>query len=182
MPVPDFSPGEVLTAAAMDSIGLWKTGGATLSGTSIDIVGCFNSNYDSYQIQFSNTLVSSAAVVIRFQLLSGTTPANGANYTNQRSSQQAGSWALSGALNETSGYCCVVATDQSGGATLTIANPFLAQRTVAYGLGIYTSNIEGAYQEIMTTIHKLSNSYDGIRITSTSTMTRGTVKVYGMRN
>jgi hypothetical protein len=52
MPVPDFSPGEVLTAAAMDSIGLWKVGQFTASGTSRALVcdNIFTSNYTAYKV------------------------------------------------------------------------------------------------------------------------------------
>jgi hypothetical protein len=52
MPVPDFSPGEVLTAAAMDSIGLWKVGEFTASGTSRALVcdNVFTSAYTNYRV------------------------------------------------------------------------------------------------------------------------------------
>ena len=71
MPVPDFSPGEVLTAAAMDSIGLWliKTDTIT-SGTSKEITGVFSSDYKNYKIVVSNGQ-SSGATGLRMRL--GTT-------------------------------------------------------------------------------------------------------------
>jgi hypothetical protein len=50
MPVPDFSPGEVLTAAAMDSIGLWKITQGTLSSSATSFVDCFSSTYRDYRI------------------------------------------------------------------------------------------------------------------------------------
>jgi hypothetical protein len=57
MPVPDFSPGEVLTAAAMDSIGLWLVGSVNITGTPSSVNGpanCFSSTYDHYRISISN--------------------------------------------------------------------------------------------------------------------------------
>jgi hypothetical protein len=51
MPVPDFSPGEVLTAAAMDSIGLWKVGETSFSGTAaVQMDNVFTSNYRNYRV------------------------------------------------------------------------------------------------------------------------------------
>jgi hypothetical protein len=56
MPVPDFSPGEVLTAAAMDSIGLWlvKTQAVAAGGSSVTVTGAFSSTYENYRIVFNN--------------------------------------------------------------------------------------------------------------------------------
>jgi len=60
MPVPDFSPGEVLTAAAMDSIGLWKVAAiSATSGSSLIVDGVFTANFTNYRLVFSD--VSGAA-------------------------------------------------------------------------------------------------------------------------
>jgi hypothetical protein len=61
MPVPDFSPGEVLTAAAMDSIGLWKITEVAFSAQSqVDFLNVFSSSYVSYKIVFHDYTQSSA--------------------------------------------------------------------------------------------------------------------------
>jgi hypothetical protein len=73
MPVPDFSPGEVLTAAAMDSIGLWKIASGTLSGAAVNFVGCFTDNYDNYLIKLDRVGVSATADIY-YRMLEGTTP------------------------------------------------------------------------------------------------------------
>ena len=50
MPVPDFSPGEVLTAAAMDSIGMWKVADGTFTdAASFDVTG-FTSTYTNFRL------------------------------------------------------------------------------------------------------------------------------------
>jgi hypothetical protein len=56
MPVPDFSPGEVLTAAAMDSIGLWlvKTQTVGTAVSSVTVTGAFSSTYENYLITYTN--------------------------------------------------------------------------------------------------------------------------------
>jgi hypothetical protein len=69
MPVPDFSPGEVLTAAAMDSIGLWKVTTATVSGQpTLTVDNCFSANYENYRIVINMTGVSNGNTLL-FRLL-----------------------------------------------------------------------------------------------------------------
>ena len=55
MPVPDFSPGEVLTASAMDSIGLWlvKTQTVGTGVSSVTVTGAFSADYDNYLITYT---------------------------------------------------------------------------------------------------------------------------------
>ena len=49
MPVPDFSPGEILTAGAMDKIGMWELGTMTFAAsTSETLDGVFSSSYRRY--------------------------------------------------------------------------------------------------------------------------------------
>ena len=64
MPLPDFSPGEVLTASAMDSIGLWLVKTDTItSGNSKEITNAFSSSYKNYKIVLSNIRISASANV-----------------------------------------------------------------------------------------------------------------------
>jgi hypothetical protein len=74
MPVPDFSPGEVLTAAAMDSIGLWlvKTQAVGTGVTTINVPNAFSSDYMNYKIMWVNG-TTSAATQITLQLGSSIT-------------------------------------------------------------------------------------------------------------
>jgi hypothetical protein len=80
MPVPDFSPGQVLTAAAMDSIGLWLVGSGSLSLTTsaTNVTGVFSSDYKNYRVLLNITARSTNN---RFDMryIAGTTPTS-ANY------------------------------------------------------------------------------------------------------
>ena len=60
MPVPDFSPGEVLTAAAMDSIGLWlvKTQTVGTGVSSVEVTSAFSADYDNYRITWTGGTLS----------------------------------------------------------------------------------------------------------------------------
>jgi hypothetical protein len=75
MPVPDFSPGEILTAGAMDSIGLWKVASGTLSLTTSysNVTGVFSGDYKNYRVLLNITARSTSN---RFDMryLVGTTP------------------------------------------------------------------------------------------------------------
>jgi hypothetical protein len=75
MPVPDFSPGEVLTAAAMDSIGLWKVASGTLSLTTTptNVTGVFSSTYKQYRLLL-NVTAKSDTNRVDMRYIVGTTP------------------------------------------------------------------------------------------------------------
>jgi hypothetical protein len=90
MPVPDFSPGEVLTAAAMDSIGLWLVGSGTLSLTTsaTNVTGVFSSTYKRYRVLLACTARSTTN---RFDIkfINGTTPTSSAYYSSGLASDTA---------------------------------------------------------------------------------------------
>jgi hypothetical protein len=74
MPVPDFSPGEVLTAAAMDSIGLWKIAETSFTTTATPFIdGCFSANFQNYLAVISVS-TSAQGQYTNIQLRNGTTP------------------------------------------------------------------------------------------------------------
>jgi len=51
MSFPSFATGEVLTAADMNAVGLWKTAAVTFSGSSgVEVQNCFSSNYTNYKV------------------------------------------------------------------------------------------------------------------------------------
>jgi hypothetical protein len=81
MPVPDFSPGEILTAGAMDSIGLWKVASGTLSLTTTytNVTGVFSGDYKNYRVIF-NITARSTTNRIDTRYIAGTTPASTSYY------------------------------------------------------------------------------------------------------
>lgn len=50
MPVPDFSPGEVLTAADMDAVGLWKITSGTFSTNTEVNIDAITSSFTNYKL------------------------------------------------------------------------------------------------------------------------------------
>jgi hypothetical protein len=185
MPVPDFSPGEVLTAGAMDSIGLWKVASGSLSTATTDFVGCFTSNYRDYRIVIDN-LAFSGTGDLYFRMLLGTTPATASDYF----------WAMNGlsssntALNTAAASQAFSYTGVSNNgannliamaSTLDVFGPQLAQRTLVltHSIGVITD----FYHRTGFTSHNLTTAYDGIRFLTNSAVTvTGNVTIYGYRN
>jgi hypothetical protein len=60
---PDFTAGQVLTAAQMDLIGMWRISGGT--ATSYD--GVFTADYRNYKINFSVTNSTNQPIYFRFR-------------------------------------------------------------------------------------------------------------------
>jgi hypothetical protein len=185
MPVPDFSPGEVLTAAAMDSIGLWKVASGSLSTATTDFVGCFTDNYRDYRIVISNVAFSGTGDLL-FRMLSGSTPSTTSDYF----------WAMSGfkvvattfnaeGNGQAFGYTGISNTGannlQIGAGVMDVHGPKLSQRTLntSQAVGVVTDY----YQRSGMSVHNVLLPYDGIRFFTNSAVTvTGTVTIYGYRN
>jgi hypothetical protein len=69
MPVPDFSPGEVLTAAAMDSIGLWLVHSSSFAGVTSNSLpnGTFTSSYRNYRIVYNVAVNADSTFTLRLR-------------------------------------------------------------------------------------------------------------------
>jgi hypothetical protein len=179
MPVPDFSPGEVLTAAAMDSIGLWlvKTQTIGTAVSSVTVTDAFSADYDNYRIIVSGG-VASANMAVNLTLGStatgyyragvfvvyNSTTVNGIAQQNQTSFAEA----FSGTANQVAGI-------------IDIINPFLAKTTG------FQTNVAGVgptrYALFLAGYLSDTTSYTAFTLTpSTGTMTGGTIRVYGYRN
>jgi hypothetical protein len=177
MPVPDFSPGEVLTAAAMDSIGLWLVKSQTIGAgvSSIPVTGCFSASYDNYKIMISGGVASAANTEIGLQM--GTNTANYFNsliYFNWNSSGTANAF---GAAFNTMKYMGSGDTSNLY-LNVDVQSPFLTKRTLASSL----SGVDDARGGWSQCLLKDNNSYTGFTIVATGgTLTGGTISVYGYK-
>jgi hypothetical protein len=129
MPVPDFSPGEVLTAAAMDSIGLWKIASATAtSGTALSVDDVFTSTYSNYLLYVSG-LPTSGSFGLDLRLrASGTDAVTGYYYGMTRVDIAAASINVTAGNNSTI-FATGAIADTSGRTTavIQVLDPQLAQ-------------------------------------------------------
>jgi hypothetical protein len=179
MPVPDFVPGEVLTAAAMDSIGLWlvKTQTVGTGVASVVVSDAFSSNYDNYRITYTGGVMSGTNVQISMRLgaavtqyyyqmiyqnyASNTAPL--ANVPDNNSTQ----WSFVGA-----------GTTTFTRLSADLFNPFLATRTVING-SFVNAIASGSGAGVLND----ATSYTAFTLLAGSgTMTGGTIRVYGYRN
>ena len=177
MPVPDFSPGEVLTAAAMDSIGLWlvKTQTVGTAVSSVTVTNAFNADFENYRIIFSS--VDASAVT-------GNTIKFGAATTNYYYSQFFdnfnGLTTGTDRNNNTLPFlqCGVSAQNDDTNVSFDVFNPFLTKRTSiagSYFCGAFTGFFGGVLAD--------STSYTAFTLgPATGTYTGGTIRVYGYRN
>lgn len=184
MTYPTFTTGEVLTAAAMNAVGLWKITSVSFtnatSASPVDIVGCFSSDYTNYEIMF-NTTAGTANAEVGCRLLSGTTPAAGSDYrwagtgsTNTNASSDGGT------LTQTYFPVTFLTANGTVSAPIRCFQPQVAVRTVFVSDWLYDDGgtlISRRYHGQ----HNLAVSYTGLRIyTLTGSMT-GTATVYGYR-
>jgi hypothetical protein len=176
MPVPDFSPGEVLTAAAMDSIGLWlvKTQTVGAGVASVTVSDVFSADYDAYRIIYTGgTATAQTNITFKFNgsplgWFGNIVFANFASGTPQ----SIGASNLDNAtyIGAAPGSCPRVVVD--------VQNPFLSQPSFVTA-GYVDSGNAGASNYF----HSASTSYTGFILTPASgTFTGGTIRVYGYRN
>ena len=185
---PDFSVGQVLTAAHMDAIGLWLVAsGSATSGSELIVDGCFTTDFANYQVVVSN-LCTAAADGIVFQLrASGSTLGTNGYYGTRM-----GTFVVGGALtsssfnNAASAVLPMVSaggTTNPTGCTWTVLRPQTASKdTGFYGQGFDSRPAEiGAL--VSSGFYNATTQADGFRIScQSSTFTSISVKVYGLRD
>jgi hypothetical protein len=176
MPVPDFSPGEVLTAAAMDSIGLWlvKTQAITAGTSSVSVTSAFSTDYDSYRIVVSNGTLAGLAFI------SGQmTGSTGNNYYGALTGTAIGTNTFAGVSNNNTPAWGVLGIGNTTFLSLAfdVHDPFLARPT-RVGPSNYASTTDAG---VYNGLHNVATSYTGITLATASTFQSGTVRVYGYR-
>jgi hypothetical protein len=184
MPVPDFSPGEVLTAAAMDSIGLWLVKTQTIGSavSSVTVTDAFSADYQNYLVLLSGGVGTTNARLGCQLRNSGGTSTTG-YYAGKVTVNLVNSAVVGGVDNNASSWTEVgrVGTDQQM-IQMSIFSPFLA-KTTTMSSQIATLNTGGVMTPAQTAIHTVSTSYTDFVLTATAgTLTGGDIRVYGYRN
>jgi hypothetical protein len=176
MPVPDFSPGEVLTASAMDSIGLWlvKTVTVGTGAASVPVADCFSADYANYRIVLSDVVGSTGSNML-FQFSGITT----AVYQSSGVFLTFGSSTVSGfgPAAETS-WIVAPGNTETSNWTADIISPFASRRKSFIGGGVGNTN----YYQFNGTCSSTSSATGFSIIPSAGTFTGGTIRVYGYRN
>lgn len=173
---PTFSSGAVLTAAQMNSVGLWlvKTQTIGTAVSSVTVSSAFSADYDNYQILISGG-TATADGAIKLALGASTT----GYYQGRAGIAYATGLASNGADNNTTQWNGGAGVHGANGiyGAVTLIAPFLAkytQMTLNYASGTDGIAVAG--------IHKVATSYSSFTITTASgTMTGGTIYVYGYK-
>jgi hypothetical protein len=180
MPVPDFAVGEVLTSAAMDSIGLWLIKSQTIGAgvTSVAVTDAFSSNYDQYKITITGG-VASSTVGLQLQLGATTTGYYGARVFYPWTG---GSTVTAGTVNGANFAVVGVGLTDLNSMNLDIQNPFLSKRTTV--MAQFASAVTtGEFQLSMGYLNNNTSYTDFTILTAGGvTLTGGTIRVYGYRN
>jgi hypothetical protein len=182
MPVPDFSPGEVLTAAAMDSIGLWlvKTQTVGTGASSIVVTNAFSSTYENYLITLTGgTLAADANITMQLgpssisgyntSYYAGVSRATETGATSNLNTNNAASWGQIG-LGRANGVI----------VSCTLFGPNLNRRTW----------MRQDYVEIGSSggwgagggSHQTVGQFTDFTLSAAFAFNGGTVRVYGYRN
>jgi hypothetical protein len=177
MPVPDFSPGEVLTAAAMDSIGLWLVKTVTIGTgvTSVPVTDCFSSNFTNYRVVVNTSMSASGnSAFITLNGSAGTTYFGGGFFQAYSSTTNTG--ASFNGVN--TGFWCGI-SGPNFTLTADILRPNLAAATGFFGL-----SAESAFCNTVRGFD--SNAASSVSLTFTQvggpTITGGQIRVYGYRD
>ena len=182
MPVPDFAVGEVLTAAAMDSLGLWLVKTQTISSSpavsSVTVTDAFSADYQNYKVIITGGVASTTGL-LALSLGSANT-----NYFYRVSAPTAynGNTGNIGGDGTTSFAQIGGYTTNNISASIEIFQPFEAKSTGISATWI--QHIASQYQGMTNGFQNSTTSFTAFTIATAggATLTGGTIRVYGYRN
>jgi len=181
MTFPVFSSGEVLRAADMNAVGMWKTAAVTFSGSAgVEVQNCFSADYTNYLIKM--TYFGSNATNSQFQFMTGTNTIdsfssydrwgfywnNGINGFNQ--------------TNNSSNFAANHFTAAKNYSTveITVFQPYVANVNTVCTLHSWSGDSGLATHLDHSKVS--NNQFTGLYFFPTSGTITGTVTVYGMKN
>jgi hypothetical protein len=175
---PDFSSGAVLTAAQMNSVGLWLVKTQTIGSavSSVSVTGAFSADYDNYKIIVSGGTASTASSI---GLRLG---ASATEYYAGLIFMAYSAGVTSAAVFNGSSLTFAGAGEPLGlQVNLDLLNPFLAKVTTI--TGAYAGNGTASVGGTVNGFHNSAVSYSGFTLLAgAGTFTGGTICVYGYRN
>jgi len=177
---PTFSSGAILTAAQMNSIGMWLVTSQTIGSavSSVTVSGAFTSDFDNYKIVISGGVASTTntlnmtlgSTVTGYGRLQAMYAYNASTVTVDND-------------NFTSTFMVVGGGSVNGlSGTVDVLQPYAASATSVYAS--MQNLVAGTANGLRTTFGALLNttSYTAFTLTtSTGTITGGKISVYGYR-
>ena len=146
--------------------------------TYLELRGVFSADYDNYMITMT-TIATGGDCQYYFQLLSGTTPATGTDYTHQYLVGDGSTIGGGRTTSDTSARLAAGGFGPRGGDIIYFYGPYLTQPTAMRNVSAQNRTNIRILDNAAT--HSLSTSYDGFNWTIDSDTTTGRIAVYGMR-
>ena len=178
---PDFSVGQVLTAAHMDAVGLWlvKTQTIGTAVTSVPVTDAFSADFVNYKITISGGAGSNSAGCT---LQLGST--NSGYYTAGTGRDYVGGAISSNSSNGANFLSAGLVTTDSIIADIELFAPQLAKRTFYKSTYIFGNPAGGGDMLYAAGYQNSTTQFTGFTYATTGgvTMTGGTIRVYGYRN
>ena len=176
---PDFSPGQVLTAAHMDAVGLWlvKTQTVGTSVSSVTVSDAFSADYDNYRIVISGVDASANAEGLRLTLggVSGSVYKINTQYCLWGSN----AFTATGSGGVATGFLLgFVGTVNNSNLFADLFNPQKALQTGFIGSSTSESYFTTGAGMCTSTVQSTSFTVT----VDNGTLTGGTICVYGYRN
>lgn len=173
---PTFTTGAILTAAQMNTIGLFlvKTQTVGSAVTSVTVTSCFSADYDNYRVVISGVDFSSTAISWQLRVGGATADYYGSSYYDLYTG------AGTGTLRTNAGGSLYfgVSDGDNASATFDVCRPYLTTITTFQG-NFYGSGYSGW----ASGSHAANTSHTSLTLIAPSgTMTGGTIKIYGYRN
>ena len=173
---PTFSSGSVLTAAQMNSVGLWlvKTQTIGTAVSSVTVTGDFSADYDNYLITVSGGAHATGGIQLSLKMGATVT---GYYYSFAYSPYSSAVAAVSGS---NAGNWDYVGASQTGGlsAYIELNSPFLSKNTTMRASVSNQSNYAGTSNGWLNN----TTSYTSfILLPASGTLTGGTIAVYGYK-
>lgn len=179
---PTFVTGQVLTAAQMNTIGLFliKTQTVGTAVPSVTVTNAFSADYDNYLISINGMLSSIAGAALYFQCITSGGAANAANWKGNAMYVATGTGGAfnNGFDNNTVSTACASIDDNPSSANFTVLAPYLTQRT-----SLHFNSTDTNYLRMGSSILDNATSYPSFLLApNVGTITGGTIRVYGYRN
>ena len=177
---PDFSSGAVLTAAQMNSVGLWLVKTQTIGSAvaSVAVTNAFSADYDNYKVVVTGGVSSSP-----FASLNLTFGATVTGYYRTGFFMVAPGLGLTGFADQNVASIVAAGTGTASSLLMNadVYTPFLAKPT-----GVKSDTQRQTASSASFWLQGFldnTTSYTGFTLTvSSGTITGGTIRVYGVRN
>jgi hypothetical protein len=174
---PDFTAGAVLTANQMDAVGLWlvksQVVGNGVSDVTVD--DAFSADYDNYEVVYQTGDASAvAALFIKFNNSTGATYSYGGGYTLFGTT----SFVAEQANNTTDGIRIGNSNVSLSSCVFQVISPFLVTPT-----HVMSQHADQQYFSVRGgRDSNVASQTDFTLVAPGSTLTGGTIRVYGRRN